>query len=64
MSQQEYVANLRGFNADEAAATEAFRRLDRNADGYLTHEEISQGVEEFYYSEDPESPGNWLIGPF
>jgi Ca2+-binding EF-hand superfamily protein len=64
LSQQEYVANLRSFNADEAVATEAFRRLDRNGDGYLTHDEISQAVEEFYYSEDPEAPGNWLIGPF
>jgi Ca2+-binding EF-hand superfamily protein len=64
LSQQEYVADLRGFNAAEADANEAFRRLDRNGDGYLTHEEISLAVEEFYYSEDPEAPGNWLIGPF
>jgi len=63
LSQQEYVANLRSFNVDEAAANEAFRRLDRNGDGYLTHDEISHSVEEFFYSDDPEAPGNWLVGP-
>ena len=65
LSQQEYVANLRGFKADEAAANEAFRRLDRNGDGYLTHDQISRYVEEFFYSDDPEAPGNWMLGrPF
>ena len=63
LSQQEYVANLRNFNANEAAANEAFRKLDRNRDGYLTHDEILLGVEEFFYSDDPEAPGNWLVGP-
>jgi Ca2+-binding EF-hand superfamily protein len=63
LSQQEYVANARSFNIDEEAATEAFRRLDRNGDGYLTHDEISQGVEEYFYSDDPQAPGNWLGGP-
>lgn len=63
LSQQEYVANLRGFNLDEAAANEAFRRLDQNGDGYLTHDELSCSVEEFFYSEDPAAPGNWLVGP-
>lgn len=63
LSQQEYVANARSYNADEAAATEAFRRLDLDGDGYLTHEEISHSVEEFFYSEDPQAPGNWLFGP-
>ena len=63
LSQQEYVANLRSFTVDEAAANEAFRRLDLDGDGYLTHEEISRGVEEFFYSDDPEAPGNWLVGP-
>jgi Ca2+-binding EF-hand superfamily protein len=64
LSQQEYVANLRSFNVDEAAANEAFRRLDRDGDGYLTHDEISRRVEEFFYSDDPQAPGNWLMGPF
>jgi hypothetical protein len=63
LSQQEYVANLRSFNVNEAAANEAFRRLDQDGDGYLTQAELSRCVEEFFYSEDPEAPGNWLVGP-
>src|SRR5215472_5062757 len=63
LSQQEYVANIRGFHVEEAAAHEAFRRLDQDGDGYLTHAELSRSVEEFFYSEDPEAPGNWLVGP-
>lgn len=63
LSQQEYVTNLRNFNTSEAAANEAFRRLDRNGDGYLTRDEILRRVEEFFYSDDPQAPGNWLVGP-
>jgi hypothetical protein len=63
LSQQEYVANLRSFNVSEAAANEAFRKLDWDGDGYLNRDEVLRNVEEFFYSEDPESPGNWLVGP-
>ena len=64
LSQQEYVANLRGFNADEAAATEAFRKVDLDGDGYLSLDQITRYVEEFFYSDDPQAPGNWMLGPF
>ena len=36
---------------------------DRDGDGYLVREELLQNVEEFYGSDDPGAPGNWLVGP-
>ncbi|MFJ9343799.1 EF-hand domain-containing protein [Streptomyces sp. NPDC101733] len=43
---------------------EAFRRLDRDGDGTLDPAEIDAAVVEFFTSEDPDAPGNWLYGPF
>ncbi|WP_407840702.1 EF-hand domain-containing protein [Streptomyces sp. DSM 116496] len=43
---------------------EAFRRLDRDGDGTLDPAEIGAAVVEFFTSEDPDAPGNWLYGPF
>ncbi|MGW6704049.1 EF-hand domain-containing protein [Streptomyces sp. NPDC054956] len=43
---------------------EAFRRLDRDGNGTLDPAEIDAAVVEFFTSEDPDAPGNWLYGPF
>ena len=64
VSQPEYHAYLVAFHATEAEAAEAFRRLDRNGDGYLTTDELIQNAEEFFYSDDPQAAGNWLVGPY
>ena len=64
VSQPEYHAYLTAFHATETEATEAFLRLDRNGDGYLTTDELIQNAEEFFYSDDPQALGNWLIGPY
>ncbi|WP_030611933.1 EF-hand domain-containing protein [Streptomyces sclerotialus] len=47
----------------EEHSTAAFRKLDRNEDGYVTREEILAAVREYYFSEDPDAPGNSLLGP-
>jgi Ca2+-binding EF-hand superfamily protein len=64
VSQAEYQAYMVAFHVTETEATEAFRRLDRNGDGYLTTEELIQNAEEFFLSDDPQAAGNWLIGPY
>lgn len=37
--------------------------VDRNDDGYLTTDELIQSAEEFFLSDEPQAPGNWLV-PF
>ena len=64
VSQSEYNAYLIAFHATEAEAATAFGRLDRNGDGYLTVDELIQSAEEFFLSDDPQAPGNWLVGPY
>jgi Ca2+-binding EF-hand superfamily protein len=40
-----------------------FRAIDVNADGYLTLEEFSGLLHDYYHSDDGDAPGNWLFGP-
>lgn len=66
MDQQEYVAwSAAAFRVEEREALEAFRRLDADDDGRVTHADMVAAVRHYYLSEDPEdpeAPGNWLIG--
>ncbi len=64
VEQDEHVAYAMAHNISHAAALESFRRLDRDGDGYLTRTELEQNIEEFFVSDDPAAPGNWLLGSF
>ncbi|TDD81987.1 hypothetical protein [Actinomadura rubrisoli] len=41
----------------------AFARLDRDRSGFVSRAKLPQAVREFYCSDDPEAPGDWLNGP-
>ncbi len=41
---------------------EAFARLDLKHNGYIDLEQLRQLNRDFFYSDDPNSPGNWLFG--
>ncbi|MBB5953824.1 Ca2+-binding EF-hand superfamily protein [Saccharothrix tamanrassetensis] len=43
-------------------AAEAFHHVDRDGNGHLTREEMTEAVLEYYFSDDPGAPGNWLTG--
>lgn len=61
-SLQEYQTLFKIYGLDEQLATEIFPRLDLNSDGHISKEEYLQLTEEFYLSDDPKSPGNFLFG--
>ena len=64
VSGAEFAINLGAFDMSAEDAAIAFSHLDRDHDGYITREELLKNVDEFYGSDDPEAPGNWLVGPF
>ena len=65
ISLDEYTAMFANtVNASPEDLEAAFHKLDQDGDGALSSEEIRTAAEEYYTSEDPQAPGNWLLGPF
>jgi len=60
ITEDELILFYRAWSHSEAQAREAFERLDRAGHGGITKEEWMLNLEEYYFSEDPEAPGNWL----
>lgn len=60
VTEEELIRHFRAWGHSEKQAKEAFRRLDRNSKDAISKEEWMTNLEEFYFSEDPEAPGNWL----
>jgi juvenile hormone diol kinase len=60
----DYALLYRAGGLDPALAGEAFARLDLDRDGRISIEEMLTLVDQFFRSDDPDSPGNWLFGPF
>ncbi|MEU4805008.1 EF-hand domain-containing protein [Actinosynnema sp. NPDC023587] len=64
LSLDEYTTLARGMGRTAHQDNEqAFRRLDRDADGHLRAEDVRTAIVEFWTSEDPDADGNWLYGP-
>jgi Ca2+-binding EF-hand superfamily protein len=47
----------------ETDAREAFHRLDRDADGFITNQDVLEAIREYYFNDAPDSAGEWLLGP-
>jgi Ca2+-binding EF-hand superfamily protein len=60
---EEWRHLFQAYNIPVIYAAEAFSRIDQDHDGYLSKAELLALIEEFYYSQDPESPGNFMFGP-
>ena len=51
------------WQSDEAQAEQTFAKLDTNGDGSINKEEFLAHVKDFFFSDDPASPGNLILGP-
>ncbi|MCA9688489.1 MAG: hypothetical protein R3A51_05600 [Nannocystaceae bacterium] len=51
-------------SADDESFPEIARRLDPDGAGALTRAQVLRYTHEFFYSEDPDAPGNWSLGRF
>ena len=60
----EYRSWMRAFRiAEQDITAEVFQKLDLNEDRTLSKEQLLRLIREFYYSDDPEARGNWMLGP-
>ena len=58
----ELMAAQRRSGMSEEEIHRAFARLDQDGDGYATTEDFERAHREFYFSDDPAAPGNYLAG--
>lgn len=62
ISQLEYIDLFIGMRIEVRFAPKAFKHLDENKDGKLSHDEVLASVNDFMKSENSKSSGNWLFG--
>ena len=46
----------------EGEARRAFAGVDADGDGYITIKELLDAIRGYYFDEDPDGPGGWLLG--
>ena len=46
----------------EAEARRAFAGVDEDGDGYITTDELLDAIRGYYFDDDPNGPGGWLLG--
>lgn len=63
VSLDEYRTYLQVCGGDASAAAFFFSHADRDRDGRMTRAEMSEAMEQFLLSDDPDAPGNYLFGP-
>ena len=63
LSHDEYGLFFQGYGVDVSHLDTVFAHLDTDGDGVLDVGEVQQRITEFFTSDDPAAPGNWLVGP-
>lgn len=62
LEQGEFAQFHKAFGCNSENSQLAFQKLDSDGDGQLTVEELLAAWQEYYTSNDPSAPGNWLYG--
>ncbi|HVK67858.1 MAG TPA: hypothetical protein VM694_25535 [Polyangium sp.] len=50
------------MNVPEQVSRDAFRRIDKDNDGFITVHDLVETIRGYYFDESPEAPGHWLLG--
>lgn len=60
MGDYQELLEMAGYKLEDAQTI--FNHLDRNKNGQIETSELATLVDEFLFSDDPNAPGNWLLG--
>jgi Ca2+-binding EF-hand superfamily protein len=64
LSRDDFRDFFDAYGIRDKVADEAFQKLDSSGDGQISKEEAMQRIQEYYFSDDPAAPGNWLFGRY
>ncbi len=64
ISPEEHRRLVETWNGQPVDMTGIFALLDLNGDGHLSRTEFAMLWRQFWISDDPKEPGNWLCGRF
>lgn len=62
ISLEEYIDLFMAFRIEIRYSAKSFTRIDLDNDDHISRDELLSAVREFYRSDDPNAPGNWLFG--
>lgn len=62
ISREEYATMLTIYNISHDTAIQGFEDLDTNNDNHISADEMVEGLNNFFKSDDPEAKGNLIFG--